>query len=164
MSGFDWNGNAKSDAFDHFMDIEIVSDDDNIDICFDNLNGDDSDYLDDVRTEEFNYRRTGLIGTSQNTKMITRQSKLISTQNNTCLYDQEYTNNDFSQDTKHNSGKVLYDSSKDGDGMAILKSFTAVILCIIGFIAPIVLELEGVAVAMCLLGVAAMAILILKNK
>lgn len=26
MPGFDWNGNGKSDAFDHFMDMKIISD------------------------------------------------------------------------------------------------------------------------------------------
>ena len=26
MPGFDWNGNGKSDAFDHFMDMKVISD------------------------------------------------------------------------------------------------------------------------------------------
>lgn len=26
MPGFDWNGNGKLDAFDHFMDMKVISD------------------------------------------------------------------------------------------------------------------------------------------
>ncbi len=46
MPGFDWNGNGKSDAFDHFMDMKIISDssDNNVD-----------SYLEDNDTSDYSY-------------------------------------------------------------------------------------------------------------
>lgn len=68
MPGFDWNGNGKSDAFDHFMDMEVMSssssdDSDELDMDIDTDN-DDTDYTvtSSLRTS---CGSTGSFGTSQ---------------------------------------------------------------------------------------------------
>lgn len=74
MPGFDWNGNGKSDAFDHFMDMKVISDvygnDDGSDIDTDDFETDSCDANDDQ--DNLDLYRTQLIGTL----------KTASTQNN----------------------------------------------------------------------------------
>lgn len=55
MPGFDWNGNGKSDAFDHFMDMKVISstsdDTDSTDLDTENTDEIDAD-------DEIDYHRT----------------------------------------------------------------------------------------------------------
>ena len=67
-----------------------------------------------------------------------------------------------------NNGKVLafgkfviYDASKDSDGVVIAKSLTVAVLCLAGIFLPAYLDLEGIAVPLCILAgfVSSLAIL-----
>ena len=59
--------------------------------------------------------------------------------------------------------KPIYDSSKDSNGVVILKSFLVVALCVAGFVIPIMLELGSIGIALCLFGAVAASIAILNN-
>lgn len=68
MPGFDWNGNGKSDAFDHFMDMEVMSssssdDSDEIDIDTD-TDDDDTDYT-LISSSRTAYSSTGSYSTTK---------------------------------------------------------------------------------------------------
>ena len=56
MPGFDWNGNGKSDTFDHFIDMKVT---------FDVYDNNDSRDFDDVYfdTDDLDLGRTELIRT-----------------------------------------------------------------------------------------------------
>ena len=82
MPGFDWNGNGKSDAFDHFMDMKVISDvcDNNDSSDFDATDFDTDDYDADVfeysdSTDDLDLGRTELIGTLRNVSAQKNGSK-----------------------------------------------------------------------------------------
>ena len=69
MPGFDWNGNGRSDAFDHFMDMKVMSDssdvsDDNFSDCDDVSDDTDNYGNDDV--DDIDVGRAKLVGTLRN--------------------------------------------------------------------------------------------------
>lgn len=76
--------------------------------------------------------------------------------------------NSNSDDDGDGNGKVLafgkfvvYDASKDSDGVVIAKSLTVAVLCLAGIFLPAYLDLEGIAVPLCILAgfVSSLAIL-----
>lgn len=86
MPGFDWNGNGKSDAFDHFMDMKVISD------AYDNNDSSDTDDFDtnDYDTDFYNapnevedldLSRSELIGTLRNVSAQKNGSKPSTTMN-----------------------------------------------------------------------------------
>lgn len=79
MPGFDWNGNGKSDAFDHFMDMKIISDinDNNASSDFetDDFDTDDFDSLDHDEIDDIDVSRSELIGTLRNVSAQKNESK-----------------------------------------------------------------------------------------
>ena len=86
MPGFDWNGNGKSDAFDHFMDMKIISDayeNSDSDFDADNLNEDnyDTDIYEDTVDEDLDFGRSELIGTLRNVSAQKNGSKQDTTMN-----------------------------------------------------------------------------------
>ena len=66
MPGFDWNGNGRSDAFDHFMDMKVMSDSsdasDDSSSDYDDISDDTDSYDDD----DVDVGRAELIGTLRN--------------------------------------------------------------------------------------------------
>ena len=67
MPGFDWNGNGRSDAFDHFMDMKVMSDssdtsDDSLS-DYDDISDDTDDSYDD---NDVDVGRAELVGTLRN--------------------------------------------------------------------------------------------------
>ncbi len=69
MPGFDWNGNGRSDAFDHFMDMKVMSD--SSDVSDDNFSdyddvSDDTDNYDDDDVVDIDVGRAKLVGTLRN--------------------------------------------------------------------------------------------------
>lgn len=86
MSGFDWNGNGKSDAFDHFMDMKIISDayeNNDGDFDADNLNKDnyDTDIYNDTDDEDLDFGRSELVETLRNVSTQKNGSKQDTTKN-----------------------------------------------------------------------------------
>lgn len=88
MPGFDWNGNGKSDAFDHFMDMKVISDvyDNNDSSDFDTTDFDNDDFDTDVfddsdNTDDLDLGRTELIGTLRNVSAQKNGSKQNTTMN-----------------------------------------------------------------------------------
>ena len=67
MPGFDWNGNGKSDAFDHFMDMKVMSSsssDDSDELDIDTDTDDDTDYT-VTSSSRADYSSTGSYGTAK---------------------------------------------------------------------------------------------------
>lgn len=67
MPGFDWNGNGKSDAFDHFMDMKVMSSSsDDGDNDFSDFDDTQIDTDDDFIDSSIDLGRVELIGTLRN--------------------------------------------------------------------------------------------------
>lgn len=61
------------------------------------------------------------------------------------------------------SGKMLYDASKDSNGMVIFKCLLVTILCFGGIALPVIAEMEILGTLLCIFGGLGLSILILKN-
>ena len=60
-------------------------------------------------------------------------------------------------------GKMLYDASKDSNGMVIFKCLLVTILCFGGIALPVIAEMETLGTLICIFGGLGLSILILKN-
>ena len=61
------------------------------------------------------------------------------------------------------NGKMIYDASKDSNGVTILKCLLVTILCVGGVILPIAAEMETLGTIFCIFGSLGLSVLILKN-
>lgn len=79
MPGFDWNGNGKSDAFDHFMDMKVISDvyesDNGCDTDDFDINNNTDIYDDNDDAEDLNLGRSELLGTLRSVAAQNNESK-----------------------------------------------------------------------------------------
>ena len=98
--GFDWNGNGKTDSFDHYMDMKAAA--------------------------------------SSKASAGSR--------------------------TKSSGGIVIYDSTKDSDGVALLKALAVCGLCLVGMIVPVTSEMGDLGTLVWLGGCIGLSIRILKNR
>lgn len=60
-------------------------------------------------------------------------------------------------------GKILYDASKDSNGLIIFKCLLVTILCLGGIALPVIAEMEAFGTLLCIFGGLGLSILILKN-
>ena len=60
-------------------------------------------------------------------------------------------------------GKMLYDASKDSNGMVIFKCLLVTILCFGSIALPVIAEMEILGTLLCIFGALGLSILILKN-
>ena len=98
--GFDWNGNGKTDSFDHYMDMQAAD-----------------------------------------------SSKASS-----------------GRRTKSSGGIILYDSTKDSDGVALIKALAVCGLCLVGMIVPVTSGMGDLGTLVWLGGCIGLSIRILKNR
>ena len=64
---------------------------------------------------------------------------------------------------KSSGGIVIYDSSKDSDGVALVKALTVCCLCLGGMVLAVMSNTGDLGTALCLLGGPALSIIILKS-
>jgi len=98
--GFDWNGNGKTDSFDHYMDMKAAD----------------------------------------SSKASAGSRK------------------------KSSGGIVLYDSTKDSDGVALLKALAVCGLCLVGMIVPVTSGMGDLGTLVWLGSCIGLSIRILKNR
>ena len=108
----DWNNNGERDAFDAFVDMQIVDEMSKIDAKNKNKSDDEE--------------KREITGISM-------------------------------------GGKILYDATKDSDGMVILKSFSAIAILIASLAIPVKASMEGLGVCLCMFTGIGIALAILKN-
>ena len=66
--------------------------------------------------------------------------------------------------TKSSTGIVLYDSTKDGDGVELIKALAVCGLCIVGMIVPVTSGMGDLGTLVWLGGCIGLSIRILKNR
>lgn len=78
---------------------------------------------------------------------------------------QKPSNSDESKELKGISmgGKILYDASKDSNGVTILKCFLVTALCTGGIAFPVAADMGPLGTLLCIFGGLGLSILILKN-
>lgn len=59
--------------------------------------------------------------------------------------------------------KLLYDASKDSSGVILIKSLLVILLCVGGFVLPIVLDMEQGSMVLCIFAAIGLSLAIFKN-
>ena len=77
--------------------------------------------------------------------------------------DIEYESNDKELKGISMGGKVLYDATKDSNGVTILKSLLVALFCIGGIVLPVATDMGTIGTLVCIFGGVGLSVLILKN-
>lgn len=77
--------------------------------------------------------------------------------------DIEYESNDKEFKGFSLGGKVLYDATKDSNGVSIIKCILVTLFCIGGIVLPVATDMGTLGTLVCIFGGVGLSVLILKN-
>ena len=77
--------------------------------------------------------------------------------------DIEYESNDKELKGISIGGKVLYDATKDSNGVSIIKCILVTLFCIGGIVLPVATDMGTLGTLVCIFGGVGLSVLILKN-